>query len=141
VTDWSRQSLSWRIPGEGANTRGVLFVSTANGPPTGWPFMLRQIDGALWCTTYRSSAKMPQIRHADRAVAVLFEHENDPAPFSVVEGRVEVVEPTNELVSRWIGLSAAAVVEGRGGRVADRLLRGKRVFLRLVPDHNEEVVT
>jgi hypothetical protein len=118
----------------GHSTRACLFVATLGGPPTGWPFVVRVMDGRLWCTTYRASAKMRAIAGADQAVCLLFVDETSVHPYAVVEGTIEIVEPTRELVTRWFGFPDDSSGSDHSRRVEDRLLSGKRVFLSLVPD-------
>ncbi|MGE0877446.1 MAG: hypothetical protein AB7L13_05895 [Acidimicrobiia bacterium] len=109
--------------------RGVLFVASDGGAPRGWPFLLRWMDGGLWCTSYRKGAKMRWIESADEATVVLFADEREPAPYSVVDGTVEVITPTVELIERWMD----APYRPGAARVADRLASGQRVFIVVRP--------
>lgn len=109
--------------------RGVLFVASDGGAPRGWPFLLRWMDGALWCTSYRKGAKMRWIESADEATVVLFADEREPEPYTVVDGTVAVIDPTVELVERWSG----APYRPGEARVADRLVGGQRVFIVVTP--------
>jgi hypothetical protein len=108
-----------------------MFVSRGQGPPAGWPFVVRVMDDRIWCTTYRTSVKLRRIVDADQAACLLFVDETSVYPYAVVEGTIEVVEPTEDLVRRWLGDSP----EGgpRSQKVVDRLLSGKRVFICLSP--------
>ena len=110
--------------------RGCLFVSSAASPPMGWPLAARVMRDALWTTSYRKSAKVAHIQRSDDAVFLLFRSEEECFPYDVVCGRAEVVEPTADLVAEW---SAHFAPPGPSPRVLDRLLTGRRVFIRLIP--------
>jgi len=117
-------------PKEDAAFSACVFVSSGGSSPRGWPFIVKCVDGALWCTTYTNSAKMRWIAEADQATCLVFANEFAILPYWVVDGTVEVVRATPELVSRWCGRP----IDDLGGiRVADRLLSGKRVFLCVRP--------
>jgi len=115
-----------------APSRACLFVSSRRGPPHGWPFIVRRIDDALWCTTYADSAKIPWITKSDQATCLVFGDEHTVFPYVVIDGTVEVVRATPEFVSQWFGRPVDELGEIR---VANRLLAGKRVFLVIRPSH------
>lgn len=115
--------------GEGSMWRAVLFVASDGGPPRGWPFMVKAMGGRLWCTSYRTGAKMPWIEAADEACCLLFVDEDAPEPYAVVEGTVAVVEPTVKLIEQWLG----GPYRPGEARVGDRLAAGRRVFITVAP--------
>jgi hypothetical protein len=110
--------------------RGFLFVSRQAGSPMGWPLEFKILDNELWATTYRSATKVPRIRAADQACCLLLKAERRPYPYLVLNGQVDIVEPNPELVARYMGWTAGATPDPLP-RVADRLLRAKRVFIHL----------
>jgi hypothetical protein len=95
----------------------------------GWPLDFKVLDDSLWATSYRTASKVARIEAADQAACVLFNQEHDPYPYAVLEGTVQVVVPTVDLVGRYMGWTAGELPAPLP-RVADRLLQGKRVFLR-----------
>jgi hypothetical protein len=109
--------------------RGYLFVSPESGSPTGWPLAFKILEEALWATTYRSASKVPRIEAAEQACCLLFQAEDRPYPYVVMNGRVAIVEPNRESVGRYMGW-AAGTSPRRLPRVADRLLSAKRVFIQ-----------
>jgi hypothetical protein len=116
--------------------RAVLFVASEGGAPRGWPFIMKVMGDRLWCTSYRTGAKMPWIEAADEACCLLFVEEDTPEPYAVVEGIVSVVEPTPDLVEQWLG---APYRPGKA-RVADRLVGGTRVFITVTPGREPLIV-
>ena len=108
--------------------RGYLWVSRQTNSPMGWPLDFRVLDEELWATTYRSATKVPRIAAADQACCLLFRAEDHPYPYLVLNGRVAIVEPSEDLVARYLGWTAGATPRPLP-RVADRLLNAKRVFV------------
>lgn len=109
--------------------RGCLFVSVGDQPPAGWPLIMKIIDGEVWATSYRKSAKTHAVERSEHATCVLFVDEHTELPFVVFNGTVSVVEPTRQRVARWLDVDEPDLDSLRSTRVIDRLLIGKRVFL------------
>ncbi len=106
----------------------------------GWPLDFKVLDDSLWATSYRTAPKTTRIQAADQAACVLFNSEDSPYPYGVLEGTVDVIEPSLELVSRYMGWTGRKLPTPVP-RVADRLLLGKRVFLNFRCHHPVALVT
>jgi hypothetical protein len=94
----------------------------------GWPLDFKILEDGLWATTYQSASKVPRIRAADQACCLLFKAEDRPYPYVVMDGQVDIVEPDEDLVARYMGWTAGEIPRPLP-RVADRLLSARRVFL------------
>ncbi len=94
----------------------------------GWPLDFKVLDDGLWATSYRTASKVARIQSADQAACLLFEGEHHPYPYAVLEGTVEVVAATVDLVGRYMGWPPGELPTPLP-RVTDRLLQGKRIFL------------
>lgn len=120
------------------NHRAFLFCRDEAWRPIGYAMQSIGCDpGSLYFTSY---AKSPKVTHllADPAVAciVLGECDGTVRPWVSVRGTAEVYRPSVEEIDEMIGMAPSdpRVPESVMTSVRDRLIVGKRCFIRLALD-------
>ncbi|MDV3124501.1 pyridoxamine 5'-phosphate oxidase family protein [Mycobacterium sp. 21AC1] len=120
------------------NRRAFLFCRDGSGRPIGYAMQSIGYKPAnLYFATY---VKSPKVKHllADPAVAciVLGECDGTVRPWVSVRGTAEVYRPSVEEIHEMIGMAPSdrRVPESVVASVRDRLIVGKRCFIRLALD-------
>jgi nitroimidazol reductase NimA-like FMN-containing flavoprotein (pyridoxamine 5'-phosphate oxidase superfamily) len=114
------------------NHRAFLFCRDAAGHPIGYAMRtLTYESGGLYFATYTKSAKVGHLR-ADPEAACVVKSE-DGASWASVRGRVEIYRPCPTEIARILARSSpeVRVPDSVAAKVRDRLLSGKRSFIRL----------
>ena len=120
------------------NRRAFLFCRDESGRPIGYAMQSVGCDlTSLYFSTYAKSPKVKHLR-ADSAAACIVLSGQDvmDQPWVSVRGNAEVYQPSAEEINEMIG---AGTTDGRVphavvAKVRDRLISGKRCFIRLVID-------
>lgn len=120
------------------NRRAVLFCRDESGRPIGYAMHSVGCEpGRLYFTTYAKSAKVKHLI-ADPAVAciVLGQQDTHNGPWVSVRGTAEIYQPSVTEVDEMIGArpSDGRIAESVVVTVRDRLISGKRSFIRVAVD-------
>jgi uncharacterized pyridoxamine 5'-phosphate oxidase family protein len=121
------------------NHRAFLFCRDDEGRPIGYP--MRSITyepGRLYFTAYTKSAKVRHLITNPEAACVVLggDHAAEGGPWASLHGRAEVYRPSPAEVEAMLdhGSPELRVAESMIADVHDRLLSGKRSFIRLDVD-------
>jgi Pyridoxamine 5'-phosphate oxidase len=118
-----------------AHRRAFLFVLRKDGSPTGYPMRSQYVNGALYMNTYRKSAKMVNMQRHKLVCCLVTTEDNEPDVGAVaIIGKWEPTlppeaEPLSETPNQESGERLSA--SEHAGR---RLIEGKRVFFRVIPE-------
>jgi hypothetical protein len=120
------------------NRRAFLFCRDELGRPIGYAMhSLGCEPGRLYFTTYAKSAKVKHLV-ADPGVAciVLGQQGGHDWPWVSVRGTAEIYQPSVAEVDEMIGAgpSDGRIADSVVAKVRDRLIRGKRSFIRIAVD-------
>jgi len=117
--------------------RAFLFCRDQSGRPIGYAMQSIGCDPeSLYFTTY---AKSPKVQHllADSAVACVVRGDQDGSDAWVsVRGTAEIYRPSVEQIDEMTGAGASdgRVPDSVVATVRDRLISGKRCFIRVALD-------